>query len=114
MNSSSSGSNGNSGSGNSSNDNNNDSNNNSNSNNSNNTYNTNNTNSSNDSGVVINSNGNTKITTTISLQWFQPCLGENRTVTAYEIQYCKLMGSMKKNINFVSGGVGKEKNDSEG
>ena len=46
--------------------------------------------------------GGTKLTTTIPIEWFSPILTNNRIVTSFEVQLCRLIGAMKKNVNFLS------------
>lgn len=58
--------------------------------------------------------GATKITTTIQIQWFSPILSNNRIATSFEVQFCPLIGAMKKNVNFLSANSSKDPDLSEG
>jgi hypothetical protein len=52
------------------------------------------------SKIYVDILGGTKITTTVPIEWFSPKLTNNRKITGYDVQFCNLIGGIRKNINF--------------
>jgi hypothetical protein len=52
------------------------------------------------SKIFVDILGGTKITATVPIEWFSPKLTNNRKITGYDVQFCNLIGGMRKNINF--------------